>query len=93
MSVRITHIRLSSSYYNDHQHITDFKWTDRESGTTGQSAKPAMVTWIDEGGKAYVENGTTTVSVGVVRPSEGDPYLRTHANGVWTDNLLSLPQF
>lgn len=29
--------------------------------------------------------------VGVVRPTYGRPHLRTYANGVWTDNLLSLP--
>jgi hypothetical protein len=30
--------------------------------------------------------------VAVVRPAIGSPYLRTHADGVWTDNLLSLPE-
>lgn len=29
--------------------------------------------------------------VGVIRPTTGTPYLRTYADGVWTDNLLSLP--
>lgn len=29
--------------------------------------------------------------VGVVKPSSGHPYLRTFADGIWTDNLLSLP--
>jgi len=28
-----------------------------------------------------------------VKRSGTTPYLRTHANGVWTDNLLSLPHF
>lgn len=31
-------------------------------------------------------------TVGVVRPTHGQPYLRTYADGVWNDNLLSLPQ-
>jgi hypothetical protein len=30
--------------------------------------------------------------VGVVRPASGAPYLRTHADGVWNNNLLSLDQ-
>jgi len=31
--------------------------------------------------------------VGVVHPTDGRaPYLQTHADGVWTNNLLSLPQ-
>lgn len=29
--------------------------------------------------------------VAVVRESGKQPYLRTHADGIWTDNLLSLP--
>ncbi|WP_208513164.1 DUF3892 domain-containing protein [Variovorax paradoxus] len=28
--------------------------------------------------------------VGVVRPVSGRPYLRTYADGIWTDNLLAL---
>lgn len=28
--------------------------------------------------------------VGVVRPAGRRPYIRTYADGVWTDNLLSL---
>lgn len=31
-------------------------------------------------------------NVGIVRPAGRLPYLRTHADGDWNDNLLSLPQ-
>ena len=27
---------------------------------------------------------------GALRPAYGEPYLRTYADGIWTDNLLSL---
>lgn len=30
--------------------------------------------------------------VGVVRPTGRSPYLRTHADGYWNDNLLALNQ-
>lgn len=30
--------------------------------------------------------------IGVVRPAQGAPYLRTYADGKWTNNLLSLDQ-
>ena len=30
--------------------------------------------------------------IGVVRPAGRTPYVRTYADGVWTDNLLSLNQ-
>ncbi|WP_425608163.1 DUF3892 domain-containing protein [Pseudomonas shahriarae] len=29
-------------------------------------------------------------NVGVVKPAGRTPYLRTYADGIWTDNLLSL---
>jgi len=53
-----------------------------------------MVAWIeDKDGKAYVDDGRGhRVSVGVVEPSHEPKYLRTYADGVWTDNLLSLPR-
>ena len=30
-------------------------------------------------------------NVGVVRPAHGPAHLRTYADGLWNDNLLSLP--
>ncbi|HZL06523.1 MAG TPA: DUF3892 domain-containing protein [Coriobacteriia bacterium] len=92
MSVRITAIRLSQGGYT-HEHITDVKWTSYENDSSGQSTKAATVEWIDNGGAAYVESASTKVQVGVVKPQGGTPYLRTYANGTWTDNLLSLPRF
>ncbi|ADI31076.1 DUF3892 domain-containing protein [Methylotenera versatilis] len=32
-------------------------------------------------------------NVGVIRPSNHAPYLRTYADGNWSDNLLSLPRY
>jgi len=62
-------------------------------------------TWIWEREKviASIEAKTNTffvrdpysgkrADVAVVYPSNGAPYLRTHADGRWTDNLLSLDQ-
>jgi len=50
-----------------------------------------MVTWIDEGGKAYVVVGNLRVEVRVVKAHP--PYVQTYADGVWKDNLLALPRF
>ena len=92
MSIRITHIRLSGST-RTHEHITDLKWVGIESGETGSSTKATLVEWIDDNGKAYVGTGSTQVQVGVVRPNEGAPYLRTYADQTWTNNLLELLKF
>lgn len=42
----------------------------------------------------FVNYGRTgkRADIGVVRPSGKIPYVRTYADGVWNDNLLSLNQ-
>ena len=39
----------------------------------------------------YVQGNGTRSSIGVIQGANG-PYLRTFADGVWNDNLLSLPE-
>jgi hypothetical protein len=52
------------------------------------------VSWIDNHkGDAYVGSGSQQVRVYTVHPAGGTPYVRTKADGVWTNNLLSLPEF
>jgi len=93
MAVEITHVRYSGSY-KAHETITAYKWTNHQDNTSGSSDKPTMVDWIDnKGGSAYVRGGGSQAAVGVVRPTSGQPYLRTYADGKWTDNLLALPTF
>lgn len=92
MSIEITHIRLSN-FVQNHEYITHYKWRG-ENGTTGSTDKAGMVEWIEsKNGIAYVGNGAQRARVGVIRPAQGLPYLRTYADGQWTNNLLSLPQF
>jgi hypothetical protein len=56
--------------------------------------------WTRDQVVASINQGTNTfftlangrrVDVGVVNGPNG-PYVRTHADGVWTDNLLALPE-
>lgn len=92
MSIRFTHIRLSGG--TSHQHITRLWWVNPGTGQTGNNSRSSLVSWIeDEGRKAYVEDRSGhRVNVGVVTPKFGEKYLRTFADGVWTDNLLALPR-
>lgn len=93
MAVEITHVRLSAGG-STHERITDYKWRSSETDDVNSSSKPAMVDWIEnESGKAYVGSGANRASVGAVKAADGQPYLRTHADGQWTNNLLSLPGF
>jgi hypothetical protein len=92
VTIRITAVRLSGG--QGHEHITRLWWTDPASGKTGDNSRAQIVTWIEEdNGKAYVDdNRGNRADVLVVTPRYGDKYLRTYADGQWTDNLLALPR-
>lgn len=93
MSIRITHRRMSQSGGTQHEHIVSVRWVNEATSVSDSSTVAAIVDFIDGDGKAFVSNGWNRVEVGVVRPRQGAPYIRTYANGVWTDNLLSLPTY
>lgn len=92
MAIRITAIRLVGG--TSHEHISHLWWVNPASSATGDNTRAQIVSWIeDEGGKAYVENRPgERADVGVVTPTRGEKYLRTYADGVWTNNLLALPR-
>ena len=75
-----------------HEHIASVQWRNAADNSTGQSTREAVVAWIrDQNGVARVTDGQREVNVGVVDATP--PYLRTYADGVWTDNLLALPRY
>jgi hypothetical protein len=92
LAIKFTNIRLTGG--TGHEHITHLWWTDPASGKTGDNPRQRLVSWIEnENGKAYVDDGRgNRADVGVVSPPGRDKYLRTHADGQWTDNLLALPR-
>lgn len=90
MAVQVTAVHMVGG--NAHEHIASVRWANVQTRETGQSTRAAMVEWIEDNhGQAIVTDGRATVHVGVVnaRPK----YIRTHADGVWNDNLLALPRF
>ena len=92
MTIRFTHIRQSGG--TAHEHIVRLWWTNPATGKTGDNTRAENVSWIEnENGKAYVEDVTGhRADVLVITPSYGEKYLRTYADGRWTDNLLALPR-
>lgn len=92
MAIRITAIRLSGG--NTHEHIVHLWWINPSTGGAGDNSRAEIVAWIEnEDGKAYVQDHAGhRVNVEVVTPAYGAKYLRTYADGVWTDNLLALPR-
>lgn len=66
---------------------------DSEGGFKRQAHSCRVVDQKAAGHAAFVSDGRNVVQVGVVHPQNGQPYLRTYADGTWTDNLLALPTF
>jgi Protein of unknown function (DUF3892) len=89
--VYVTEIHMSLGG-SAHQHIADVRWRNATSGEIGESSRAKMVEFIDGGGVARVRDARgDDVAVGVVKATP--PYIRTYADGIWTDNLLSLPPY
>jgi len=74
-----------------HEHISEVKWENRTTKETGKSSRAEMVAWIRTGGDARVAKGQSDVTIKVVEASP--PYVRTFADGLWSDNLLALPSY
>ena len=73
-----------------HEHITHlggsgWKWPREDViRSIDNNTNTFYVVDLATGKRAYV---------GVVRPTDGrDPFLQTYADGVWNNNLLSLPE-
>jgi hypothetical protein len=93
MAIEITHVRMFIGG-TTHERIMGCRWCGIEAEETGTTDVPSLVDWIaGKGGAAYVGRGPGAVAVGIVRPEEGEPYVRAYAHGVWTDDLMTLPRF
>ena len=95
MAVRIRCIKKDhGNHDNPHEGITDFGWVNEQTRATGQSTREGMVQFLEkQGGKAYVKDIFGNIAyIGIVTSGWGTKYLRTYADGKWTDNLLSLPE-
>ena len=91
MSINVVAIRLTGG--SKHEHISHLWWTGREDGKPDDAPRADVVAWIEKGGRAYVrDDHGHDVGVHVVTPPSGPKYLQTWADGIWTDNLLSLPR-
>jgi uncharacterized protein DUF3892 len=88
----ITAVHFSGGSRSEEQ-IVSVRWLNATGGVSRTSTAEAMIDWIENGNVVYVGGPDGHVRVGVVRPSGRAPYLRTYANGEWTDNLRSLPLF
>ena len=90
--IEITSVHLVGG--TDHQHISELKWKNTTTASEGASSRQQLVDWLTvQSNQAIVRSGAASAFVGVVRPVNGLPYVRTYEDGVWTDNLLALPRY
>jgi Protein of unknown function (DUF3892) len=90
--VYVTAVHLSGG--SSHEHISEVRWVNSDTGVSAKSTTEEMVEWLaQDGNDAQVGGDDGPVDVVVVTPEHGAPYLRTEADGDPTDNLLALPTF
>lgn len=79
-----------------HEHITHIGGSDGGQGSPWKISREDAIWWIDSKTHTFYVLDPKTLkraNVAVVRPTDGRaPFLQTHADGVWNNNLLSLPQ-
>lgn len=89
--IYVTAIRMATGG-SIHEHIASVAWQNPPDSQTGTSTRAEMVEWIRaKNGDARVRDSKGDVRVGVVDGTP--PYIRTYADGRWTDNLLALPRY
>ena len=89
---RITHIRKPNRQ-STHEHITHVGNIGNASGNWVWPRADVISSIKNGTNTFYVLEGGKRSEVGVVNPDDGrSPFLRTHADGYWNDNLLSLPE-
>jgi hypothetical protein len=88
--VRVTTVHMEGG--ENHEHIARVRWTNPQTGDSGQSTREQMIEYLRKPGtRAFVTDGERTVNIRIVEAEP--PYIRTHADGVWTNNLLALPRY
>lgn len=92
MALKFTARRMSGGH--QHEHIARLWWVNPADGDTGNGTRAQLVKWVEDGGKGYAEDarGNNRAYVAVRTSSSGTKYLQTHADSVWTNNLLALPE-
>lgn len=89
MAVYVTAITPHNA--NDHESVNGIRWLDSSNSTSKTMTRAEAVDWVKKGNALWVAGDTGPVKVEVV---EGrTPYLRTVANGKYSDNLLALPRY
>lgn len=80
------------NHENPHEGITHYGWHSYINNKSDRATREAMVKYIEDGNNAYVSNGSSKVYCYINKSSYGRKFLQTKADGVYTNNLLSLQE-
>jgi hypothetical protein len=89
MTVYVTAVTSSSA--RQHEHISGIRWLDTGNSTSKTMSTDECIAWLRKGNHMLVAGDTGPADVRVVEATP--PYLRTVADGNYTDNLLALPRY
>lgn len=95
MAIRITCINKFGGFHLDpHHSIMDLGWQEDGTGKQGKSSRQQVYDWLkNSGGQAYViDRRGNRASVLPRENANGTQFVQTVADGIWTDNLLALPE-
>ena len=95
MSIRITCIKKSGGHHADPHHaISELGWINEQTRESGTNGRLEVYDWIKkQNGVAYVRDSRgNQARVGTREHANGVKFVQTHADRVWTDNLLPLPE-
>jgi len=95
MSIRITCIKKSGGrHFDPHHAISELGWINEQTRETGTNSRLEVYDWIkNQNGVAYVRDSRgNQARVGTREHANGVKFVQTHADRVWTDNLLALPE-
>jgi hypothetical protein len=94
MAVRITCVNKDAGNHFDRHHaITHFGWLNESTGATGKSTRLEIYDFLKAGSDAYVVDRRGDKAFLFPRiSSAGTKFVQTQADGVWSDNLLALPE-
>ncbi len=95
MSIRVTCINKSGGYHADPHHaIERLGWVEDGTGRVGRNTRIELYEWVkNQNGVAYVRDSRGNKALVRARENaRGIKFLQTYADGVWSDNLLALPE-
>jgi hypothetical protein len=94
VAIRIIRVsKPSGNNLNPHEAIQNVEWIEESTGKTGKLSRLDLYNWIKvKEGKAYVKDAAQDVAYVYTRENaHGTKFVQTYADGIWKDNLLSLP--